>query len=51
MRVGDQQRDSAALSWEEDPVPIIQGPGWVLVPVYMGAEKFHRVLNPEPSSP
>jgi hypothetical protein len=45
MRVVDQQRTSSASSWEKDLVLILQGPGWVLGLVWMGAEKFHWASN------
>ena len=48
MRVGDHKCLSAAFSWEKDQVPIIEGPGCVLVLMYMGAEKFHWVLTLNP---
>jgi hypothetical protein len=38
--VGDQLHARAALPRERDPVPIVQGAGWIPGPVGIGAENL-----------
>jgi hypothetical protein len=53
MGVGGQRHAPAALTREGDPVVIVWEAGWVIGPVWTGAENLapHRDSIPGPSSP